>query len=78
MKSESAEYTLEKKKEDLKRVVDIATSDGNWNYDPYLQGMANGLILAHAIINDTEPNYLNPPRVWIRDIKKSEESPTVQ
>ena len=52
----------------LQTVINIATSDGNWNYDPYLHGMANGLILAQAIIDETDPEYLDAPKVWLKDI----------
>ena len=48
----------------LKDVTDAQCSDGNWDYDPYMQGLANGLILAKAIIEDVEPKFLDAPDVW--------------
>lgn len=44
--------------------IAIQTSDGNWNYDPYHHGMANGLILARATITGEEPKFLSAPRKW--------------
>ena len=53
---------------DLDDVVKIACSDGNWNHDPYLHGMANGLICAQAVLCGTDPVYLDAPMVWSKDI----------
>lgn len=38
----------------LKDVLDVQIADGNWNYDQYQMGMANGLILADHIMNNRE------------------------
>lgn len=49
--------------QELKRVRDIQGQPGNWNYDPYMQGMYNGLELAAAIMENREPVYKDaPPR----------------
>ena len=60
-----AKTSLEK----LKNVLDIQTSDGNWNVDPYMFGMANGLILAYHIMTDSheECPYLNQPEKWLSE-----------
>ena len=58
-----------KEYESLKNVVKIQCSYGNWNYDEYMHGMANGLILALAIIEDKEPKYLKAPKKWLRNKK---------
>ena len=55
--------------EALANIVEIQSSDGNWNHDPYLHGMANGLILALAIMTNKEPEYLEAPSEWLRDKK---------
>ena len=57
----------------LADIVAIQCSDGNWNYDPYMQGMANGLILAQAILTDTDPQFLSAPAEWLHD--KPSEAP---
>lgn len=53
----------------LDDIVKIQTSDGNWNYDQYMHGMANGLILALHIAKDEEgdPPYLDAPEEWLKD-----------
>jgi hypothetical protein len=49
-------------------LVKIQCSPGNWDYDPYMHGMANGMLLAQAMIRDTgEPAYLTAPSSWGRD-----------
>lgn len=50
VKSKYEEYTIEQRIEDLKKIVDIQCSDGNWNCDEYMRGMANGLLLAYNTI----------------------------
>jgi hypothetical protein len=47
-----------RKIESLKSCTDIATSKGNYDVSDYMLGMANGLILALAIMQGTEPKYL--------------------
>ena len=32
----------------LNDVIDVQCSDGNWDYDPYMHGRANGLLLARS------------------------------
>lgn len=56
-----------KRIESLENIIKIQCSDGNWNYDPYMHGMANGLILAASIMYDKDPNYLQAPVEWLKD-----------
>lgn len=46
----------------LEQVAQIATQSGNYDANPYLWGMANGLILAEAIMNNKTPVYLDRPK----------------
>jgi hypothetical protein len=54
---------------DLKDLIDVQTSDGNWNYDPYMHGMANGMLLAEGVVEDPsrEIEFLEAPDQWLRD-----------
>lgn len=61
---------LEKKKKYIQNAHNIQCSDGNWNYDPYMHGMANGIIFAKAVMEDKEPIYLNPPEKWISEFRE--------
>jgi hypothetical protein len=59
--------SLPKWHRDLKNVTATASAKGNADYSPYMQGMANGLILALSIIEDKEPVYLDAPKEWLQD-----------
>tara|TARA_R110002167_G_scaffold112234_1_gene284545 strand:- start:340 stop:630 length:291 start_codon:yes stop_codon:yes gene_type:complete len=48
--------------DDLKEMVDVMSSDGNYNYDPYMHGMANGAIFALSVLTGDEPKYLEAPK----------------
>ena len=52
----------------LDDLVKVQCSSGNWNYDPYMQGMANGLILAQSLFKGNEPKFLEAPEEWLKDI----------
>lgn len=47
-----------KRVEDLKNCTTTATQPGNAGANDYLRGMANGLILAKAILDGAEPEYI--------------------
>ena len=42
--------TFNKRIENLQNIIKIQCSRGNWDYDSYMQGLANGLLLAEHII----------------------------
>ncbi len=56
----------------LEECVRIQCSDGNWNYDPYMHGMANGMILALALLRNESPVYLDAPKEWLCDKQPSQ------
>lgn len=49
-------------------LLGIATSHGNWDFNPYLCGMANGMILMRAIIAGEDPEYMEAPNQWGEDL----------
>lgn len=51
----------------LQDQIKIQSQNGNWNYDPYMHGMANGLICAYATIMGVEPRYLDAPKKWLKN-----------
>ena len=55
----------------IDKIYDLLTTQGqsgNWDYDPYMCGLYNGLELARCILEDNEPNYRSkPPTGWLRD-----------
>lgn len=62
--------------EKLEDVTAIATSKGNYDCNAYMHGMANGLILARAIVRDDkgEVPYLDAPKEWL-DSRGEQNSP---
>ena len=51
----------------IRNLRDIQGRSGNWNYDPYMHGMFNGLELALSVAEDREPDFRNAPPVWLCD-----------
>jgi hypothetical protein len=58
----------------LREQVKIQCSNDNWNYNPYMHGMANGLLLALATMEDKEPDYFDAPEIWLVDLPLSQAS----
>ena len=52
---------------ETRKIVDAQTSPGNWNYDSYMHGMANGMLLMQAMIDGVQPDYLEAPEEWLCD-----------
>ena len=61
------EETIEQIKQNLDDVLDIQCSDGNWDYDPYMHGMANGLILAKSIVTGKDTDFLEAPERFLAE-----------
>ncbi len=55
----------------LEELVGIQCSDGNWNADPYMQGMANGMILSLSTMTGKEPTFLEAPKRWLSAKKEA-------
>lgn len=53
------------KLDSLRSIRDAQSVDGNWNYDPYMFGMYNGLEAALAIMENREPIYMDAPAEWL-------------
>lgn len=49
----------------LREMVKIQCQDGNWNYDSYMHGMANGLLLAMSAIDGSAFEGLSAPEQWL-------------
>ena len=67
--------TASERIEVLKRMTDVQCEHGNWNHDPYMHGMANAMIYAVAIMCNSEPEYLNAPDVWLKDVDSDDVEP---
>ena len=64
IEADSAKDTFLERLEELEFVTDIQLNDGNWNADYYMMGMANGLLLAQAIMVGGGFKPLERPRYW--------------
>lgn len=51
----------------LRDLTETQCSNGNWNYDSYMHGMANAFILALATMEGKEPVFLESPKEWLCD-----------
>lgn len=49
----------------LHDILAIQKSDGNWDFDPYMHGMLNGLVLAESAMTGEEPEFREAPPKWI-------------
>lgn len=58
----------------LRELLDVQCMNGNWNYDPYMHGMANGMILALSLFDNKQPEYLKTPKIWLRDLPIKDKS----
>lgn len=54
----------------LKECAKTSSQSGNWNFDPYMHGLHNGIELALGILEDRDPEYLDAPVVWLSDAAK--------
>jgi hypothetical protein len=59
---------FEKSLETLRELIKIQCSDGNWNYDAYMHGMANGMIFSLSLFDNKTPEYLDKPDEWKCDV----------
>lgn len=53
----------------LDDMLAVQCADGNWNYDPYMHGLANGLLMAKSIFTKEEPDFLEAPETWKKDVE---------
>lgn len=60
----------------LRSQLKVQGSSGNWNYDPHMHGMYNGLECALATLEGREPKYKDAPSEWIYDREKAANEPT--
>ena len=51
----------------LKELLEVQCQDGIWNQNPYMHGLANGLICAIAVMEDKAPEYLEAPEEWLEE-----------
>ena len=54
----------------ITNVRKVHTCPGNWDYNSYMHGMANGLILAESFFRSCAiPEFLDAPDMWGENCK---------
>lgn len=48
---------LKERVEKVRDMLKIQCTDGNWDFSAYMRGLANGLIMAVAVLDGTEPEF---------------------
>jgi len=54
----------------VREMRDVQGADGNWNYDPYMHGLYNGLEFAVSLLEQREPKFKDAPKQWLCDLPK--------
>lgn len=66
--------TLKKSIKSLEDLIKVQTSHGNWDYDPYMMGLANGLLIAMSILTGKNPDFMSAPKKWLKNRSKMRKS----
>ncbi|MFA1821176.1 hypothetical protein ACDX78_13550 [Virgibacillus oceani] len=57
----------EERLEEMREILKIQGYDGNWNHDPYMHGMYNGMEIMLAMVEGRSPEYRIAPSRWTVD-----------
>lgn len=57
----------------LKNIIGIQCQDGNWNYNEYMRGLANGLLLAESVLTNEEYRPFDRPDVYVEGRSRASE-----
>jgi len=52
---------------EMREMLGVQGSNGNWNYDSYMHGLYNGMEYMQAMVEDREPDFRAPPEKWLSD-----------
>ena len=65
IKSEGKMMDIEQKRIDASEsLIKVQSFDGNWNADPYMHGMLNGMMLIHSVFTDKSFLPYEAPKRW--------------
>jgi len=65
----------------ITNLINIQGDSGNWDYDPYMFGMYNGMVLIKSVLEDNDPEFRDAPENWIgksREEKLHEKYPALK
>ena len=57
--------------ESVRQMRDVQGMDGNWNCDPYMHGLFNGLEFSLSLLEVRGPQFRDAPEKWLCDLPKS-------
>lgn len=63
--------------EKMREMLGVQGANGNWNYDPYMHGMYNGMEFMMSLAEGREPIFREAPEKWLSDIDTSGINPEV-
>jgi hypothetical protein len=52
---------------DVRHMLDVQGQHGNWDCDPYMHGLYNGIEFALSIVERREPKFRDAPDTWLAD-----------
>ena len=72
--------SLKKRVDKVREMVEVQGKNGSWNFDPYMQGLYNGLEFALSLMENREPIFRSAPAKWLADnqVKRSFPDPEPQ
>lgn len=56
----------------MREMLEIQGRDGNWNYDPYMHGLYNGMEYMLAMVEGRVPIFRQAPEKWLCDNPENE------
>ena len=56
----------------LQDLINIQANSGNWDYDPYMFGLLNGMLLARSLLDGEDPGFKEAPNMWLADYAELE------
>jgi len=56
-------------KDVLQHITDTQCKRGTYDQNPYMHGLANGLIIAMSVLDDENPVFLKAPKFWKEDLE---------
>lgn len=60
---------MEKLLADANNILAVQGQSGNWNHDPYMHGLYNGMEMIVAIFEKREPKFRDAPEQWLSEIE---------
>jgi len=67
---------VEKKIEKLQEMIDVQGAKGNWDYDPYMHGMLNGMLFSQSVMTGEDPVFRDAPSEWLCSNKDDDANET--